>query len=286
MYNFLKLILFLSCFTQGYSQIDTIRLYIQSGDLLFFDNVAVHHRVFASSATQERNSSILILDQNEAVYLRIINNSSENHGLKIDGVLEIPSTLPGDSSGIEFSFPDAGIFRFYDPSNDYQPYLGLSGLLHVKASGDLNSYFYWDIREFRKEWSVNTSSTNLPDPLTYSPQYFSINGNTSPEIDLDPLAKITGNVGQEIRLIILNNGLSIHSMHFHGYHATLMQSSRNPEHVNRSKDTFPVYPSEFILLSFTPDKPGEYPVHDHNLVAVTGGGIYHAGMITTLVIEP
>jgi hypothetical protein len=35
-----------------------------------------------------------------------------------------------------------------------------------------------------------------------------------------------------------------------------------------------------------PDKPGEYPIHDHNLVAVTGGGMYHAGMISTIVVTP
>lgn len=271
-------------FTQA--QIDTIRIFVRSGDLTLFDGNTIHHRIFTTSETLERNSTILVFDQNETVYLRLINNSNEDHGLKIDGLLEIPTTTPGDSSGLEFTFSQTGAFRYYDPSSNFQDYLGLSGLIHVKSTGDMNSYFYWDIREYQKEWNSTINDGFEPDPLTYSPQYFTINGNSGEEIDLDPIAKIIGNVGQEIRLIIINNGQSIHSMHFHGYHATILTSSKEPGHANRSKDTFPIFPDHSLILSFIPDKPGEYPVHDHNLVAVTGGGIYHAGMITTLVIAP
>lgn len=269
-----------------HAQIDTIRIYVRSGDLTLFDGNSVHQRIFTTSETLERNSTILVLDQNEPVYLRLINDSNEDHGLKIDGLFEIPPTTPGDSSGLEFSFPDAGVFRYYDPFNTYQDYLGLSGIVHIKSSGDLFSYFYWDIREYQQEWNAMINDGFMPDPLTYSPHYFTINGNSGEEIDLDPVAKILGNVGQEIRLVIVNNGQSIHSMHFHGYHATILSSSKEPSHNNRSKDTFPIYPDHSLTLSFIPDKPGEYPVHDHNLVAVTGGGVYHAGMITTLVIAP
>jgi hypothetical protein len=279
-------LLFLVIVSSLQAQIDTIRIFVRSGDLTLFDGIQIHQRIFTTSESLERNSTIFVLEQNEPVYLRLINYSNENHGLKIDGLFEIPSTLPGDSSGLEFSFPDTGVFRYYDPSSTYQDYLGLSGIMHVKSSGDLNSYFYWDIREFQKEWNSIINDGFLPDPLTYSPQYFTINGNSGEDINQDPLAKIIGNVGQEIRLIIVNNGRSIHSMHFHGYHATILNSSKESSHVNRLKDSFPIFPDHSLVLSFVPDKPGEYPVHDHNLVAVTGGGLYHAGMITTLVIAP
>lgn len=268
------------------AQIDTLRLFVRSGDLTLFDGTLIHHRIFTTSDNLERNSSILVVNQNEPVYIRIINTAQENHAFSIDGILDIPSIAPGDSSGMEITFSNEGVFRFYDPTDVYQSYLGLSGILHVKSVTDTHPYFYWDIREFQKEWNSAINTGLSPDPLSYSPQYFTINGNSSPDIDLDPIAKVTGNVGQEIRLIIVNNGQSIHSMHFHGYHATILGSSKNSSHINRSKDTFPIYPNHSILLSFVPDKPGEYPVHDHNLVAVTGGGIYHAGMFTTLVIAP
>jgi FtsP/CotA-like multicopper oxidase with cupredoxin domain len=84
----------------------------------------------------------------------------------------------------------------------------------------------------------------------------------------------------------MNNGLSIHSLHFHGYHLTVEKDSKNPSYTGRSKDSFGVYPNESLILSCTPDKPGEYPVHDHNLVAVTGGQQYATGMFSTILIAP
>ena len=83
-----------------------------------------------------------------------------------------------------------------------------------------------------------------------------------------------------------NTGQSIHSMHFHGYHATILYSSKNQTHVGRSKDTFPIHSMQTLVLQIVPDKPGTYPVHDHNLVAVTGNNVYPNGMFTTLLINP
>ena len=51
------------------------------------------------------------------------------------------------------------------------------------------------------------------------------------------------------------------------------------------KDTFPVYSMETVVLELVPDKVGEYPVHDHNLVAVSGANLYPNGMFLTLFID-
>jgi hypothetical protein len=51
------------------------------------------------------------------------------------------------------------------------------------------------------------------------------------------------------------------------------------------KDTFPIQPLETLLLQLVPHQVGEYPVHDHNLVAVSAGGIYPNGMFLTLLIQ-
>ena len=87
-------------------------------------------------------------------------------------------------------------------------------------------------------------------------------------------------------MYITNTGLSIHSLHFHRYHASIKYSSKNATHVNREKDTFPIYPLETIVLQIVPDKEGEFPIHDHNLVAVMGNNIYPNGMFTTILITP
>ena len=118
----------------------------------------------------------------------------------------------------------------------------------------------------------------------YYPNYFTINARSNPEINQDPLARIKGKVGDTLILYLANTGQSIHSIHFHGYHALVLYSSKNPSHVNRSKDTHPIYPMESLVLMIVPDKPGEYPVHDHNLVAASANNRYPNGMFTTMLI--
>ena len=119
----------------------------------------------------------------------------------------------------------------------------------------------------------------------YYPDYFTVNGKSNPDINNDADARVIGGVGDTIRIYIANTGQSIHSMHFHGYHLRILYSSENVTHVDRSKDTFPIKSMETLVLELVPDKVGEYPVHDHNLVAVTGGGIYPNGMFLTMLIQ-
>jgi FtsP/CotA-like multicopper oxidase with cupredoxin domain len=269
------------------AQQDTIELHIRSGVTTLFDGTSVPAKAYTTSDNFVRNSDILALSEGQNVLFRVINDDVEEHGFTASGLITIASIAPTDTVDQEITLNTPGIFRYFDPVDSFRnTYLGLSGIIHIKETGDPASYFYWDLREISPVWNDELIVNNSVDPLTYSPEYFQINGNSSPDIDLDPLAKITGSVGEEIRVVIMNNGQSIHSIHFHGYHAEILIHSSNPEQQGRSKDTFPIYPSAHLLLSFTPDKPGLYPVHDHNLVAVTGGGIYHAGMFTTLEIAP
>lgn len=266
----------------------SVRLSIETGSLNFNDGQSVPYRIFTqNSSSFGVNSDLLIWNTGDVITLKVVNNDAVNHGFTIDGIANYGNIVPTDSIEQTFTLTSEGVFRYYDPTNSpYNEYLGLSGIVHVKSPSDLTPYFYWDLREHQTDWYSDILAGNSPDATLYDPYYFTINGNSEPDIDLDPIARVIGSVGQELRVVIVNNGMSIHSMHFHGYHAILLKNSKDPSHEGRDKDTFPVYPKETVVLSFTPDKPGEYPVHDHNLVAVTGGGIYHAGMFTTLMIAP
>jgi len=42
---------------------------------------------------------------------------------------------------------------------------------------------------------------------------------------------------------------------------------------------------ELVIVEIVPHQVGEYPVHDHNLVAVSGGNIYPNGMFLTILID-
>lgn len=272
----------------GWSASISVRLSIETGTLNFNDGQSVPYRIFTQNETVfGKNSDLFIWNTGDVITLKVVNNDIIPHSFTIDGVVTYGTIPPTDSLEQIFTLTTEGVFRYFDPINSpYNEYTGLSGIVHVKSPSDATPYFYWDLREHQLDWYTDILAGNSPAANLYDPHYFTINGNSEPDIDLDPVARITGTVGQEFRVIIINNGMSIHSMHFHGYHGILLKNSKDASHEGREKDTFPVYPKEFVVLSFTPDKPGEYPVHDHNLVAVTGGGIYHAGMLTTLMIAP
>lgn len=265
----------------------SIRLVIRQGNLLMNDGTSFPYKVYTTQSTFVEKSDLFIWQTGDIITLKVVNSDGNVHGFAIDNGINFGSIAAGDSiEQVLSSFPE-GVYRYYDPLNlPYNQYLGMSGIIHVKATSDLTPYFYWDLREHQLAWNSDIISGNSPIINQYDPFYFTINGRSEPDINTDTIARVTGNVGNEVRIVIVNNGMSIHSMHFHGYHAFLLKNSKNSTHEGREKDTFPIYPKEHVVLSFVPDKPGEYPVHDHNLVAVTGGGIYHAGMFTTLLIEP
>jgi len=245
---------------ESWSPTLSLRLSVETGTLNLNGTQSIPYRIFTqNSLTFSKNSDLLIWNTGDVITLKVVNNDLVTHGFVIEGIVNYGDILPTDSSEQTFTVSQNGVFRYFDPLN-----------------APFNEY----------KWYTEILSGNSPQPNQYDPRYFTINGNSEPNIDLDPIARISGSVGEELRVVIVNNGLSIHSMHFHGYHANLLTNSKDPSKEGREKDTFPLYPKEHIVISILPDKPGEYPVHDHNLVAVTGGGIYHAGMLTTLMIAP
>lgn len=273
----------------GYSlgQVDTIYVFIESGTLALANGQSATYTVYSDEPSFKNNSKLIIKEEGAVVCFKVKNNDVNQHGFEVQGYGSIPSIAPGTTALLNETLNSSGVFRYFDPINyPYNAHIGLSGTLHVKATTDQIKYYYWDIREHETNWNSQIVSGGSPVLTSYDPNQFTINGNIHDGIELDTLAKITGNVGTEYRLVVVDHGLSIHSLHFHGYHGTILFSSKNVTHVGREKDTFPVYPEEILIVSITPDKPGEYPVHDHNLIAVTSGGLYHAGMITTLVIAP
>ena len=195
------------------------------------------------------------------------------------------SILPGDSVHVIQNFASNGIFVFQDPlSYPSNASLGLGGMIVVKDHAFAS--FYWNIKEHSSGQNDIILTGGTVDWSQYYPEFYTINGNSNPNINADSDARIVGNVGDEIYIYITNTGQSIHPLHFHGYHVEIMYSSRNPEHVGRMKDTQGIYPAEGVICRLIPDKEGEYPVHDHNLITTTGANLYPLGMFTTILIDP
>lgn len=261
-------------------------IHIVPGSFVAVDNSTFPYLNFGESGSFDHQALLIEANFGDVLNLWVFNHDSMNHNFEITNYATLPNpVLPGDSAYLELNLNTAGAFIMFDPLDfPRNIYLGLGGMLVVKDHSQPS--FYWNIKEHQADFNTQLVAGNIVDWASYYPTFFTINGVSNPNINLDANARITGQLGDSIYLYMANTGQSIHSMHFHGYHATLVLSSKNPNHVGRVKDTFPIFPMESLVLLLVPDKPGEYPVHDHNLVAVSGNGYYPNGMFTTILINP
>ena len=258
-------------------------LYIVSGELIAVNDSAIPYLSFNKVDTFSQNNPVINLEVGDSLSLWVHNSDSINHRFRVKGINYTIDIKSGDSTFYGRVFQKAGCFIYFDPlAYPKNSYLGLSGIIAVKDHN--HSSFYWNLKEHNSAWNKTLMEGNLVPWSAYYPNYFTINGKSNPEINKDPLARIQGQVGDTLFLYLANTGQSIHSIHFHGYHALVLYSSKNSSHVNRSKDTHPIYPMESLVLMIVPDKPGEYPVHDHNLVAASANNRYPNGMFTTMLI--
>jgi hypothetical protein len=260
-------------------------LYIISDSIQTVDSVSVPYLSFNEEDVYSKESPIISINSGDTLKVWIYNLDSIIHHF---AVLDFSDTFiipAGDSIYLEQVFMDEGLYIYHDPLNyPKNTYLGLAGMIVVNNLDIQN--FYWNIKEHNAQWNFDLVNNLDVDWDNYAPKYFTINGNSNPHINSDSLARVIGSVGDTLYLNIANTGLSVHSMHLHGYHAEIMYSSMKPSHIGRIKDTFPVYPMETLVLKIAPHQPGEYPIHDHNLAAITGNNIYPNGMFTTILITP
>ncbi len=283
----MKKIYFVCLMVLGLSAHATVQdhdLYIVCDSLGLIDNSKMPYDVFTSSTSFQGKNVIYNINEGDTLRLNIHNTDMDVHHFQVKGMSNPATIIPaGDSMMVEMVFPDAGSYIYYDPLNyPDNKSMGLAGMINVKNHN--HSSFYWNIKDYQKSKSVNIDSGNVEIWNNYYPNYFTINSKSNPGINMDTDARVTGSVGDTIYIYMVNTGQSIHSMHYHGYHLEVMHSTYNPSHVGRIKDTFPLYPMETLVLRLVPDKTGEYPVHDHNLVAVTANMMYPNGMFTTLLI--
>ena len=263
----------------------TQTVHINSGVLTTPDTLSFPYLAFNETDTFSSENAIIELMVGDTLNLTVVNNDAEQHNFQVKGMtVSSDAIMPADSATYQLVFSAMGIYIYYDgltePDNRY---LGLAGM--IKVDDFTGNQSAWTLKVHQSDWNTTLAgggSVNYPD---FEPDYFTINGLSFPNVQSNETATITGNVGDTIRIYIANAGLMDHAIHFHGFHPRLVYSSEFPMHVNREKDTFPVKSMESVILELIPNKPGLYPVHDHNVVAVTGGGEYPNGMLVVMSID-
>jgi len=249
---------------------------------LVFDNQPCPIYQFNFSPTFDSTEAIIKVNVGDTLLLTITNNLPQAHQLKFEGFSDLLLAENQTKNITLFSTKSTAI-SFYDEEKVFQ-YLGISSAIIFETKNC--EAFFWNLQEFDNELNIDILSGNKPDFSNYIPNVFTINSITHEALKSNSMALVKGNVGDSLRIHILNSGLMFHSIHFHGYHVIIEKSNKQNEMIGWHKDSFPVDPRELITVVLIPHQPGMYPVHDHNLKAVTIGGNYPGGMIAMLNIQP
>lgn len=260
-------------------------LYINRGTLTTVKGTGLPFLAYNSTAVFDANNAVVACVMSDTLVLTVTNNDTALHGFKIKSVAGASYTInPTASISCTLTPLQRRVYAYYDhldyPRNTY---MGLAGMIVVGGDAGEKQY-YWNLKDHLTSYSqqlgynVNWSS--------YYPDYFTINGKSFAQVQLDSTARINCQAGDTIYIYVLNSGRAMHSLHFHGFHPKSAYADCRIIKNDWEKDTWGMFPFDVMVLQMVPDKPGEYSVHDHNLVAVTGGNTHPNGMFTIMKIDP
>ncbi|MCX6352302.1 MAG: multicopper oxidase domain-containing protein [Bacteroidetes bacterium] len=258
------------------------KIYINKGMMTGADTTLFPALAFNSTSAFSQENTRINLKPGDSLHLWVVNNDSDAHFIRAQGFGMVYGMKKGDSLLCTFSFSKEGVYILYDRgSNNKFSYLGLATMICVSNSTKNN--FYWNIKEQEKSYNKTLANDSPVNWKKYLPDYFTINSRSYPVLQKDTAALVKGKVGDTIRIFVANTGISMHAMHFHGFHTKAIFCS-DANMIGWQKDTWNMKPMQTFILEMIPDKPGMYPVHDHNLVTLTGGGRYPNGMMVMMEI--
>lgn len=223
-----------------------------------------------------------VMESHELVF---VNGDSVDHAF----VLEAPGFEPvellaGVATVLEIPGLEAGSYR-YHLATERGHVLGAAGVLCV-GYDDLPHY-HWNLGDWEPDRMFAVAAGGSVDPeAPYVPRQFTVNDRLYPMTMGDPNGHVQIGVGTSCYITIVNQGSMDHVLHFHGFHFEVLESTHHPERIGWTKDTMPFLKGEVTVVRLDAFQPGSYPVHNHNLIAVTNAGLYPGGMITHLDIAP
>lgn len=236
---------------------------------------------FNISASWDSINTVIQLQPEMPVMMVVANQDSVPHNLGIWPLNSFGPTIEANSTQtITIPALPAGTYRMHSTS-DRGMVLGASMMLRVGYE-DLQ-HFQWNLNEWD---TVRTHLAHILAPVDfaapYEPRQFTINERVFPNTIADSTAFVDIALNQSVYISIVNHGYMEQVLHFHGFHVELLQSSMHPERVGWIKDTVPLYSGECVIVRLDAIQTGTYPVHAHNLIAVTNAGFYPGGMITQI----
>ncbi len=217
--------------------------------------------------------------------LVVVNGDTVDHAFDLGVEGWSPVVLPpGTPVGLTLPALPAGSYA-YGSDSERGHVLGAAGLV-ISGLNDL-PHFHWNLGDWEPSRLAEVSAGGMVDPeAAYVPRQFTVNDRIFPNTLTDPFGHVQIGVGTSCYITIANQGSMDHVLHFHGFHVEVLQATRHPERLGWTKDTMPFLMGEVAVVRLDAFQPGMYPVHNHNLIAVTNAGLYPGGMITHLNIAP
>lgn len=183
-----------------------------------------------------------------------------------------------------FQAPPVGTYVYGDTSRT-QRTRGLSGMfVREPPTDEATRVFTWDLTEWDPAWLDIMNTGSEPEFSSYGPLYFTINGLSAPDVLTAPETQFSGVIGDGVRIHVTNSGLLPHTLHFHGYHVSVVSRNGVPVNGGLIKDSVPIPAGESVTLWMIFNKPGIYPVYDAGLLSVTGAGVWPNGMLLQIVV--
>lgn len=264
------------------------------GSELFALERSLYLNLFADTINQERvnrpifNATPVATDRpvhlhisvGDSLILRIFNNLQIAVDFAIDGQNQV--SIPANSSRVlRMKFDDEG-----------HHYYGLGGALSALSSGAM--LIVGQKRAIAYYLKLSECDPNLNEQLlssgpkeAYYPTKFMVNDRQFDHKMHDHMSSVNASVGDSVQLFMYNaSDFMHHAPHFHGFHVLIVRSAKIPFYEGMSKDSFGMPPKSVYELLLVPDKPGEYPIHNHNLITVTTDANYPGGMMAHMMISP
>lgn len=278
------LLLFVLASVQIRSHAVDLTLYINKGSVTIGTSF-ISACAFNADQSLNTKSEAIEIDVDEIVNITIINTDSLEHSFTIDNVLTSNNLIGAFQSEVfSLSFPNQGTYRYYSDKS-YGAFIGASGIFLVGFPNE--PHFFWNLFDLNKELTHQFASvTETTYPSDYLPELFFISGTHYPFTLDDPETKVVLNNGQSCIISVINSGYMDHVLHFHGFHVEILSAQLAIDRIGWLKDTIPLKKGEAMTFKLIANQPGIYPVHDHNLIAVTNTGFYPGGMLTQIQVLP
>ncbi|GCE14116.1 multicopper oxidase family protein [Tengunoibacter tsumagoiensis] len=268
---------------------------------------------------------VLTVNEGDTVNLTLVNDKDptktsfnpdgDGHTIHLHG-LDLPSAMDGDpmtsptqdsvKEGSQYTYhfvaKEAGTYWYHcHESATEHIQMGMYGAFIVLPRGGDTHYAYAGTPRFDKSYTLVLSDmdsgahqqdyTNLhsggdnPNWTQYRPDYFLMNGHAWPDIMDDPSSFIQATVGQHLLVRLINCGYTVHAIHSHGFHFTVIATDGRKLSDPYQKDTLLLAPGERYDILFDLNQAGRYMFHDHIEQNTTNNGDYPGGMMTFINVN-